>query len=148
MCSAVYLSSAPHRSMTAKTMASEASLETDDEGLEVEASGLRRLALSPDEAGGRIDKALAARLRFECGVNAIAVETAEEECRGADIVVEATRLEKPTLLIRDEWLKPRCLLITYGWKMAVDPKTACPIPNAVTSGPISSTNPATSMPGI
>jgi alanine dehydrogenase len=68
-------------------------------------------------------EALAARLRSECGVNAIAVETAEEACRGADIVVEATRLEKPMLLIRDEWLKPNCLLITYGWKMAVDPTT-------------------------
>jgi alanine dehydrogenase len=68
-------------------------------------------------------EALAARLRIECSVNAIAVETAEEACRGADIVVEATRLEKPMLLIRDEWLKPNCLLITYGWKMAVDPTT-------------------------
>jgi alanine dehydrogenase len=68
-------------------------------------------------------EALAARLRAECGVNAIAVETAEDACRGADIVIEATRLEKPELLIRDEWLKPNCLLITYGWKMAVDPAT-------------------------
>jgi alanine dehydrogenase len=68
-------------------------------------------------------EALAERLRRECGVNAIAVSTAEEACRGADIVVEATRLEKAELLIHDEWLTKNCLLITYGWKMAVDPRT-------------------------
>ena len=43
-------------------MASEATLETEDDGLEAEASGLRLLALAPEEAGGRIDKVLAARL--------------------------------------------------------------------------------------
>jgi 23S rRNA pseudouridine1911/1915/1917 synthase len=43
-------------------MASEAALEREDEGLEAEASGLRLVALGPEETGGRIDKALAARL--------------------------------------------------------------------------------------
>ena len=43
-------------------MASEAALETEDEGLEAEGPGLRLLALSPQDAGGRIDKALAAHL--------------------------------------------------------------------------------------
>jgi 23S rRNA pseudouridine1911/1915/1917 synthase len=41
-------------------MASEASLETEDEGLEAEASSLRLVAVAPEEAGGRVDKALAA----------------------------------------------------------------------------------------
>jgi alanine dehydrogenase len=59
----------------------------------------------------------------DCGIRALAVDTAEEACRGADIVVEATRLETPEILIRDEWLRPDCLLVTYGWKMAVDPAT-------------------------
>jgi alanine dehydrogenase len=68
-------------------------------------------------------EALAERVRRECGIKAVAVATAEEACRGADIVIEATRLEKPQILIRDEWLTPRCLLVTYGWKMAVDPAT-------------------------
>lgn len=68
-------------------------------------------------------EALAARVRSQCGINAVAVATAEEACRGADIVVEATRLEAPEILIRDAWLKPDCLLVTYGWKMAVDPAT-------------------------
>ena len=67
--------------------------------------------------------ALAARLRAECGVNAVAVGSVRDACEGADIVVEATRLEAPSLLISDDWLKPDCLLVTYGWKMAVDPKT-------------------------
>jgi alanine dehydrogenase len=68
-------------------------------------------------------EALAQRVRQECGIKAVAVATAEQACRGADIVVEATRLEKPEVLIRDEWLSPHCLLICYGWKMAVDPIT-------------------------
>jgi ornithine cyclodeaminase len=68
-------------------------------------------------------EALAARVRDELGLKAIPVATAEAACRDADIVVEATRLEAPALLIEDAWLKPDCLLVTYGWKMAVDPKT-------------------------
>lgn len=43
-------------------MASEALLETEDEGSAGDACGLRRLALAPEDAGVRIDKALAARL--------------------------------------------------------------------------------------
>lgn len=68
-------------------------------------------------------EALARRVGEELGVKARAVATAEEAVSGADIVVEATRLERPALLIKDEWLKPNCLLVTYGWMMAVDPKT-------------------------
>jgi ornithine cyclodeaminase len=66
---------------------------------------------------------LAGRARRELGLNARAVDGVEACVRGADIVVEATRLEQPELLVRDEWLKPGCLLVTYGWKMAVDPRT-------------------------
>ncbi len=68
-------------------------------------------------------EALAAKVRERLGLRALPVADAEEACRGADIVIEATRLERPTLLIRDEWLKKGCLLVTYGWKMAVDPLT-------------------------
>lgn len=67
--------------------------------------------------------ALAAEIRDRLSLNAIAVETAEETVRGADIVIEATRLEQPAVLIKDEWLKPDCLLVTYGWVMATDPAT-------------------------
>jgi alanine dehydrogenase len=68
-------------------------------------------------------EALAKRVIEDCGIRAVAVRTAEAACHGADIVVEATRLEAPEILIRDEWLQPNCLLVTYGWKMAVDPAT-------------------------
>lgn len=66
---------------------------------------------------------LARRVREELGLNARACASVEETVRDADIVVEATRLESPMILIKDEWLKPDCLLVTYGWVMAVDPKT-------------------------
>lgn len=67
--------------------------------------------------------ALARKVEATLGVKARAVATAEEAVRGADIVVEATRLERPEVLIRDAWLKTNALLVTYGWVMAVDPAT-------------------------
>ncbi|MDH3703580.1 MAG: ornithine cyclodeaminase family protein, partial [Alphaproteobacteria bacterium] len=66
---------------------------------------------------------LAEEVRTRLALNAIAVDGAEATVKGADIVIEATRLEKPTVLIEDAWLKPGCLLITYGWVMATDPAT-------------------------
>ncbi len=66
---------------------------------------------------------LASLVEERIGVKARALESIKEAVEGADIVVEATRLEKPEILIEDSWLKPGCLLVTYGWKMAVDPKT-------------------------
>jgi ornithine cyclodeaminase len=68
-------------------------------------------------------EALAQKVRDELGIAARAVAEPEEAVRGADIVIEATRLEKADVLIRDEWLKPDCLIVTYGWIMAIDPKT-------------------------
>ena len=68
-------------------------------------------------------EALARRVQDELGLKAIAVGSAREACANADIVIEATRLEKPSILIEDAWLKQRCLVITYGWKMAIDPET-------------------------
>ena len=68
-------------------------------------------------------EALARRVETSLGVKAEAVATAEDAVRGADIVVEATRLERPEVLIKDKWLKPNALLVTYGWIMAVDPAT-------------------------
>jgi 23S rRNA pseudouridine1911/1915/1917 synthase len=43
-------------------MASEAELEADDEGLDVGPADLRLVVLAPEDAGGRVDKALAQRL--------------------------------------------------------------------------------------
>ena len=66
---------------------------------------------------------LADDIRSRLSLNAVACDNAEDTVRDADIVVEATRLEKPAILIDDEWLKPDCLLVTYGWVMAIDPAT-------------------------
>ncbi len=66
---------------------------------------------------------LADEIRSRLALNAIACDSAEDTVRDADIVVEATRLEKPAVLIDDAWLKPDCLLVTYGWVMATDPAT-------------------------
>jgi alanine dehydrogenase len=41
-------------------------------------------------------------------------DTIEEAVRGADIVVEATRLERPEPVLRTEWLDACSLLIPYG----------------------------------
>jgi alanine dehydrogenase len=44
----------------------------------------------------------------------------EEAIRGADIVVEASRLMRPEPLLRTEWIKPGALVIPYGTKSAVE----------------------------
>ena len=40
--------------------------------------------------------------------------------RGADVVVEATRLEQPEPLLRTEWIKPGALVMPYGTVSAVE----------------------------
>ena len=65
---------------------------------------------------------LAAEVKHTLGLEARAVDSSEEAVRGADIVVEATRLERPEVLVQDAWLEPGALLVTYGWVMAVDPE--------------------------
>lgn len=64
---------------------------------------------------------LARQVESELGLRAIPVGSAGEACDGADIVVEATRLEKPRALIEDSMIKPGALLIAYGWVMALEP---------------------------
>jgi len=74
---------------------------------------------------------LAREVEAKLGVRALAVDSVEAACRDADIVIEATRLEKPEILIRDRWLKPGSLLVTYGWVMAVDPATVAGVEKRV-----------------
>jgi len=66
-------------------------------------------------------EALAHRVEQELGINVLPVGSVEEAVAGADIVVEATRLESRQVLVRDDMIKPGGLLVTYGWVMAVDP---------------------------
>jgi alanine dehydrogenase len=64
--------------------------------------------------------ALAQRLAAETGKNVTAVTSWEEAVRGADVVVEATRLEQPEPLLRTEWIKPGALVMPYGTVSAVE----------------------------
>ena len=63
--------------------------------------------------------ALAKRVEDELGIRAIAVMNAGEAVDGADIIVEATRLETPHELIGKTMVNPGTLLVTYGWIRAV-----------------------------
>src|SRR5260221_4628388 len=74
---------------------------------------------------------LAREVQEKLGIRARAVDSVEAACRDADIVVEATRLELPEILIQDAWLKPGSLLVTYGWVMAVDPRTVATVEKRV-----------------
>jgi alanine dehydrogenase len=65
--------------------------------------------------------ALAREIESDLGLRALSVASVEEAIKGADIIVEATRLEQPQVLIADHMVKQGALLITYGWIMAVDP---------------------------
>jgi len=49
-----------------------------------------------------------------------AVATPEEALVGADVMVEATRLTEPTVLLRTEWVVPGTLVIPYGTVSAVE----------------------------
>jgi ornithine cyclodeaminase len=63
--------------------------------------------------------AFAARLRSELSVAVRAVDSWEECVRGADVVVEASRLVEPAPLLRTSWIKPGALVIPYGTVSAV-----------------------------
>jgi alanine dehydrogenase len=66
-------------------------------------------------------QALARQVEEELGIDAVPLADIAEAVLDADIVVEATRLERPEVLISDDMMKKGSLLVTYGWVMAVDP---------------------------
>jgi ornithine cyclodeaminase len=65
-------------------------------------------------------EAFAIRLRKDLGANVIVTEDWESCVRGADIVVEASRLEKPTPILKTEWIKKGACVIPYGTNSAVE----------------------------
>jgi ornithine cyclodeaminase len=65
-------------------------------------------------------EAFASRLSAELGKEIIATDDWEGCVRGADIVVEASRLEKPTPLLKTEWIKRGACVIPYGTMSAVE----------------------------
>ncbi len=64
--------------------------------------------------------AFAARLTRDLGKPVIVTDDWESCVRGADIIVEASRLPAPTPMLLTEWIKPGALVIPYGTMSAVE----------------------------
>lgn len=62
----------------------------------------------------------AERLSEELGKPVTAVATSQECLEGADIMVEASRLTEPTVLLRTEWVTPGTFVVPYGTVSAVE----------------------------
>ncbi|MGH2821081.1 MAG: ornithine cyclodeaminase family protein [Actinomycetota bacterium] len=69
-------------------------------------------------AGSRT--AFAERLGEHLGKPVRAVAAPHEAMDGADIMVEASRLVEPAVLLRTEWVAPGCLVVPYGTVSAVE----------------------------
>ena len=67
---------------------------------------------SREDFGRRLEQALAKPVRV--------LDTIEEVVRGADVVVEATRLATPAPILRTEWIAPGALVMPYGTMSAVE----------------------------
>jgi alanine dehydrogenase len=64
--------------------------------------------------------AFAERLAKDLGKAVVAVDSWEQCVRGADIVVEASRLAEPQALLKTEWIKVGALVMPYGTMSAVE----------------------------
>lgn len=64
--------------------------------------------------------AFARRLEQDLGKKIIVTDDWESCVRGADIVVEASRLNAPTQLLKTEWIKPGAFVVPYGTMSAVE----------------------------
>ena len=65
-------------------------------------------------------EAFGERLREAIDTPVRVVDTIEEAVRGADVVVEATRLPTPEPILRTEWIAPGALVVPYGTMSAVE----------------------------
>jgi len=65
-------------------------------------------------------KAFAEKLEKSLGKPVIITEDWESCVRGADIVVEASRLNQPEPLLKTSWIKPGALVVPYGTMSAVE----------------------------
>jgi alanine dehydrogenase len=65
-------------------------------------------------------QAFARRLAEDLGRDVRAVDSWEDCVRGADVVVEASRLTAPTPLLATEWIEPGALVVPYGTVSAVE----------------------------
>jgi ornithine cyclodeaminase len=65
-------------------------------------------------------EAFAQRLRSDLDVAVTVCDDWEPTVRGADVVVEASRLASPEPLLRTEWIAPGALVVPYGTMSAVE----------------------------
>lgn len=65
-------------------------------------------------------EAFAAQLRRDLDVEVVVCEDWESCVRGADVVVEASRLTEPEPLLRTEWITSGALVVPYGTVSAVE----------------------------
>ena len=65
-------------------------------------------------------EAFAARLERDLGTKVVVTEDWESCVRGADIVVEASRLERPEAKLKTEWIGKGACVIPYGTMSAVE----------------------------
>ena len=65
-------------------------------------------------------EAFAAKLEQDLGVKITVTDDWESCVRGADIVVEASRLDKPAPMLKTEWIKKGACVIPYGTNSAVE----------------------------
>ncbi|MGN5476123.1 ornithine cyclodeaminase family protein [Cupriavidus basilensis] len=64
--------------------------------------------------------AFAARLERDLGKKIVVTEDWESCVRDADIVVEASRLDRPTPMLKTEWIKRGAFVVPYGTMSAVE----------------------------
>ena len=64
--------------------------------------------------------AFAGRLSADLGKPVIATQDWRSCVEGADIVVEASRLDAPTPMLKTEWIKPGAFVVPYGTMSAVE----------------------------
>jgi alanine dehydrogenase len=65
-------------------------------------------------------KAFGEKLSRDLGKPVIVTEDWESCVKGADIVVEASRLVEPTPLLKTEWIKPGAFVVPYGTMSAIE----------------------------
>ncbi len=65
-------------------------------------------------------RAFAEKLTADLGKPVTAVDSWQDCLEGADIMVEASRLETPTPLFKTSWVKPGALVVPYGTVSAVE----------------------------
>lgn len=63
----------------------------------------------------------AEQMSAELGKPVTVKETTEETVRDADIIIDASRLLKHQVLVKDDWVKPGALIQPYGAVLSVEP---------------------------